>query len=67
MLDMRKAAVALEPEQLMELERIVVDEDFAGALIFLKKRIYQPVLKSQQGRLKCHLDGSVDPVGDFEG
>ena len=66
MLEMRKAAVTLEPAQLMELERIVTDEDRDEALTFLRKHIYNTVLKSQQGRLKSHLDGNTDPVGDFK-
>ena len=66
MLEMRKAAVTLEPAQLMELERIVTDEDREGAMSFLKRHIYNTVLKSQQGRLKSHLDGNADPVGDFK-
>jgi len=51
---------------LMELERIVTDEDRDEALAFLRKHIYNSVLKSQQGRLKSHLDGNADPVGDFK-
>ena len=66
MLEMRKAAVTLEPAQLMELERIVTDEDRDEALTFLRKYIYNTVLKSQQGRLKSHLDGNADPASNFK-
>ena len=33
------------------------------ALIFLEKSVYDKVARSQQGRLKCHLGTSGDPVG----
>lgn len=66
MLVMKKTSVTLEPEQIMELEYIVTDEDMEGALIFLKRHIYNTALKSQQGQLKSHLDGHADPVGDFK-
>ena len=66
MLRMEKIAINIEPEQLMELEAIITDEDEHSALRFVKKHVYNVALKSQQGRLKCHLDGSADPVGDFK-
>jgi len=56
MLEARKTAVALEEEELVELQRIIIDRDEKEALKFLKKSVYDKVRKAQQGRLKCHLD-----------
>jgi hypothetical protein len=39
MLEISKTAVALEEEELLELERIIVDCDEKGALVFLKESI----------------------------
>jgi len=66
MLEIKKQAIALEPEDLMELERIITDQDQAGAYAFLKKAIYQRLLVSQGGRLKCHLDGEANPAQGFK-
>jgi len=65
MLEVRKAAVALDETELVELERILMDQDREEALRFLKKSVYDKVSRSQQGRLKCHLDASGDPVERF--
>ncbi len=64
MLEMRKTAVAFDEEDLIELERIVIDDDEKGALAFLRKSVYDRVLRSQQGRLKSHLD-AANPVEGF--
>jgi len=61
-----REAVALEPQELVELEQIVMDEDRDGAYRFLKERVYKRVLSAQHGRLKSHLDGSSDPAGSFK-
>ncbi len=66
MLEIRKTAIALEEEELLELEQIMVDRDEREALIFLKKSIYDKVAHSQQGKLKSHLDTGEDPVGRFK-
>ena len=66
MLEIRRTAIALEEEELIELERIVTDWDEKEALAFLKKSVYGKVVNSQQGRLKCHLDTSGDPVEMFK-
>ena len=66
MLEIRKTAIALEEEELVELERIMIDRDEKGALLFLKKSVYDKVARSQQGRLKSHLDASGDPVERFK-
>lgn len=66
MLEMKRKALALETQELMELERIITDEDREGAFRFLKKNIYRKLLASQKDRLKSHLDGDHDPVGSFK-
>jgi len=67
MLESRKTAVALEEEELIELQRIIIDHDEKEALRFLRKVIYNKIAKSQGGRLKCHLDsGGESPVEKFK-
>jgi hypothetical protein len=65
MLEITKKAIALEPQDLMELERIIIDEDHEGAFLFLKKNIYRKLVSSQDNRLKSHLDGCHDPASTF--
>ena len=48
MLEISKIAIALEEEELLELERIIVDCDAKGALSFLKESVYDKVVHSQQ-------------------
>jgi hypothetical protein len=66
MLEIRKTAIALEEEELLELEQIIVDRDEKEALIFLKKSVYGKVAHSQQGRLKSHLDTGENPCERFK-
>jgi hypothetical protein len=66
MLEIKKSAVALEPEEVMELERIMTDQDQEAALAFLKKSIYQKISRSQGDRLQSHLDSGGDPVEKFK-
>jgi hypothetical protein len=65
MLEITKKTLTLEPQEVMELERIITDEDREGAFQFLKKYIYQQFTHSQENRLKSHLDGCSDPAGSF--
>ena len=66
MLESRKAAVAIEEAELVELQRIIIDHDEKGAFEFLKEVIYKKVFSSQKGRLKSHLDtGGGNPVDRF--
>lgn len=65
MLEITRKTLTLEPQEVMEMERIVMDEDQAEALIFLKKKIYHRLLASQENRLKSHLDGCQDTVSTF--
>lgn len=64
MLEIKKSAVSLDEKDLLELERIVTDNDEKEALRFVKKSIYERILHSQQGRLKSHLD-AANPVEGF--
>jgi len=65
MLEITKKTLTLEPQEVMELERIIIDDDREGAFQFLKKNIYQRFISSQQDHLKSHLDGCSDPAGSF--
>ena len=65
MLEITRKTVSLEAQEVMELERIMTDEDREGAYLFLKKNIYHRLSSSQEGRLKSHLDGDRDPSGSF--
>lgn len=63
MLESKKAAVALDEEELVELQRIIIDRDREGALRFLKRSVYNKIARSQRGRLKPHLDnGGNNPI-----
>jgi hypothetical protein len=64
MLEIRNAVVSFEANDLMELEKIVTDNDETGALHFLKKCVYNRISNSQQGKLKSHIDTS-NPVEQF--
>jgi len=50
MIEIRKTAIALEEEELLELEQIIVDCDEKEALEFLKKSVYDKVVESQEVR-----------------
>jgi len=65
MLEIRKTAIALDEQELLELERVITDKNEKEALSFLKKAAYNKVARSQQGRLKSHLDTGGDPVERF--
>jgi hypothetical protein len=65
MLEIRKTAVAFDENDLLELERIVIDGDEKGALLFLRKAVYDKITRSQQGKLKSHLDMGGNPVERF--
>ncbi len=66
MLEIRKTAIALDEKELLVLEKIVVDSDVEGALSFLKKVVYDKITRSQQGKLKSHLDTADNPVEKFK-
>lgn len=64
MLEIRKTALSLDEQDIIELERIVTDGDAKEALRFIKKSIYDRISHSQQGKLKSHLD-TANPVEGF--
>ena len=64
MLEARKNAVSYYEQDIMELQRIVIDSDEKEALKFVKKAIYERILHSQRGKLKSHLD-AANPVEGF--
>ena len=65
MLEIKKTAIGLDEKELLELERIMIDRDEKETLIFLRKSVYEKVARSQQGKLKSHLDTSGSPVERF--
>lgn len=64
MLEIKRTAISLDENDLIELERICIDGDEEGALRFLKK-FYKRIIYSQQGKLKSHLDTGINPVDKF--
>ena len=64
MLEIKKSALSLDEQDIMELERIVMDDDEKEALRFIKKVIYDRILHSQQSKLKSHLD-AANPMEGF--
>ncbi len=67
MIEIRKTAIGFEEKELLELEAIMTDGDKEQALVFLKNCVYDKILRSQQGRLRSHLDSGGDPVEKFKG
>jgi len=66
MLEIRKSAVPFDEQEMMQLEGIILDRDAPGALVFLKKSVYDKIEQSQRGKLKSHLDGTSDPSAEFK-
>jgi hypothetical protein len=64
MMEAMREAVALEPEELVELEQIVLDGDREAAYSFLKNCVYERVVAAQHSRLKSHLEGAF--AGSFK-
>ncbi|MCJ7426593.1 MAG: hypothetical protein MUO17_05645 [Dehalococcoidales bacterium] len=65
MLEIKKTAISLDEKELLELERIITDGDGKEALSFLRKAVYNTITRSQQGKLKSHLDAGDNPVERF--
>ena len=65
MLKIRKPVFSFNECDLMELERIIVDTDEKEALAYLKKYVYDRIIRAQQGRLKSHLDTGGDLVNGY--
>ncbi len=66
MLEIKKTVISIDENDLIELERIIVDQDKEEALRFLRKSIYIKIIHSQQGKLRSHLDGENNPVEKFQ-
>ena len=60
MLDIRKTAIAFDEKELLDLERIIIDNDEKEAIQFLKKAVYDKIAHYQQTKLKSYLDTSGD-------
>jgi len=65
MLEIKKTAIAFDENELIKLEGIIIDEDEAEALKFLKRAIYNKIAKGQQNRLKPYLDTRENPMEGF--
>lgn len=65
MLEIKKTAIALDEAELIQMERIITDNEEQSALRFLKV-IYARLVHSQQGRLRSHLDTADNTVGKFQ-
>ena len=65
MLKIRRTVIGLDEKELLELERIITDREEKEALSFLKKAVYDKISRSQQGKLKCHLDTGDNPIERF--
>ena len=65
MLEIRRTAIAFDEEELLELERIIMDREEKEALSFLRKAVYNKITRSQQGQLKSHLDTSSNTIEKF--
>jgi len=48
MLEIRRTAIALGEQELMELEKIIADDDEKEALRFLRKIVYDKLTQSQR-------------------
>ena len=46
MLEIKRVGLSLEPEKLIDLERILIDEDGDEALKYLKKSVYNKIARS---------------------
>jgi hypothetical protein len=67
MLEIQKAVVSFDENDVMGLERIITDGDEKEALKYLKKCVYDRISHGQQGRLKSHLEGTKSVEGFIKG
>jgi hypothetical protein len=59
-----REAVALEPQEIMELAQIVIDGDEKAALLFLKEHVYNRIASTQAMRLEHERLGRRPPSGE---
>ena len=64
MLEIRKSTVSFDEQDLVTLERIIIDGDDKEAFAFVKRAVYDRIVHAQQGKLKSHLD-SENPIQGF--
>ncbi len=48
MFEIKRTAIALDEQEVLELERTIIDSDEQGAIRFLKKIVYDKVARSQR-------------------
>ncbi|WP_300667743.1 hypothetical protein [Desulfoluna sp.] len=56
MLKIQDSTLSLSAEELIELERIMMDKDRDAAYLFLKKKVYRKLEVSVEGRMKSHIN-----------
>ena len=61
----RKTAISSNESDLIEVGRIITDNDEKEALRFIKKSICDRISLAQQGKLKSHLD-ATNPMEAFK-
>ena len=61
MMDASREAVAFEPQEIMELAQIVIDEDEKAALVFLREHVYKRIASTQAMRLEHERLGRRAP------
>lgn len=66
MLEIKKTVLSIEENELIELQRIIIDSDKEEALRFLRKSVFDKILHSQQGKLKSHLEGESNTAEKFK-
>jgi hypothetical protein len=66
MLEIKKTVLSIEENELIELQRIIIDSDKEEALRFLRKSVFDKIMHSQQGKLKSHLEGESSPAEKFK-
>lgn len=66
MLEVRKTVPCVEGSELIELQRIIIDDDREAALRFLRKSVYEKIMHSQPGKLKSHMEGESHPAERFK-
>ena len=62
MLEVTAKTLILEPQEVMDLERIITDEDHEAAYHFLKRSVYRKLLLAQGNRLDPLASGCHGPV-----
>ncbi len=53
-IEIKKTVISFEPEEVMELERIILDGDEKTSLEFLRKSVHSKMVASQKARLHSH-------------